>query len=120
MAISLNGVSYSGGANPTPPTKISQTRQKAGTTLIMASGLRVFVGPGTVKRGWKLSWANANEITRPAVAALTLTTTFTYVDPLAASHTVQIEADAQTEDTAFTTAANTLLYDLELTIWQAD
>lgn len=121
MAISLNGTTYNGGANPYPPTKIAKKRTKVGKTLVMASGVRVFVYGGNNKSGWVLTWENANEVTRAAVAAVTvLTTTFAFVDQLGVTRTVQCEADEQVEDTAFTTAANAILYDVQLTIWQAD
>jgi hypothetical protein len=121
-AFIINGVTYDGaGGNPRPPSKVEKAREKAGKSLKMASGLRVFIGAGTPKNGWRFSWANANEATRAAVGVLpALTTTFTLVDQSGASHTVQMESDEQTEATAFTTATNAILYDLTLVLWQGN
>lgn len=120
-AIILNGTTYSGGANPYPPSKIEEVSKKVGKTLIMASGVRAFVGPGTVKEGWKLSWEVVNTTTRAAAKALVaLTATFTYTDEFGVGHTAQCEADDQTRGTAFTKADNSILYDLQLTIWQGN
>lgn len=121
-AIILNGTTYnSAGGNPQPPSKISEPVTKIGITLVAASGVRHFMSASARKHAWTLSWEKANSVTRAAVDALhALNTTFTYVDEFGTSNTVQCEEDERTQDTGFTTAANTILYDLELILHQAN
>lgn len=121
-ALVINGVTYDGiGANPQPPSKISEPVTKIGITLVAASGVRHFMSTGNRKHTWTLSWEKANATTRLAVNALhTLNTTFTYVDEFGTSSTAQCEDEERKQDTAFTTAANTILYDLELVLHQAN
>lgn len=121
-AIILNSVTYNGaGANPQPPSKISAPVTKIGLTLPAASGVRHFMSASTRKHAWTLSWEKANATTRAAVDALhALNTTFTFVDEFGTSNTVQCEDEEKKQDTAFTTAANTILYDLELVLHQAN
>jgi hypothetical protein len=120
-AIVVNGTTYSGGANPQPPSNISEPSTKIGVTLVAASGVRHFMSTSVRKHAWTLSWENANATTRAAVDALhALNTTFTYVDEFGTSNTVQCEDEERKQETAFTTAANTILYDLEIVLHQAN
>lgn len=120
-AIILNGTTYNGGSNPSPPSKISKPSTKIGLTLVAASGVRHFMSASVRKHAWTLSWETANATTRAAVDALhALNTTFTFVDEFGVSNTVQCEEDEKTQDTAFTTSANTILYDLEVVLHQAN
>jgi len=120
-AIILNGTTCDGGAHPQPPSKISAPSVKIGVTLVAASGVRHFMSASTRKDAWTFSWEKANATTRAAVDALhALNTTFPYVDEFGVSHTVQCEDEERKRDTAFTTAANTILYDLELVLHQAN
>ena len=121
-AIILNGTTYNGaGANPQPPSKISKPSVKVGITLPAASGVRHFMSAGVRKHAWTLSWETANATTRAAVDTHhALNTTFTFVDEFGLSNTVQCEDDERKQDTGFTTAANTILYDLEIVLHQAN
>ena len=117
----INGTKYSGGANPQPPSKVSRPSVKVGLTLPAASGVRHFMSASVRKSTWTFSWENANATTRAAVEALhALNTTFTLVDEFGVSNTVQCEDEEKKQDTGFTTAANTILYDLEIVFHQAN
>lgn len=121
MAIVLNGVTYNGGSNPEPPSKIAKARTKIGKTLIAANGKRHFMSASTTKNAWTLSWESANATTRSAIATLhALNTTFTFVDQIGVSNTVQCEEEDNTEDTSFTSAAGTIYHDLQIVLHQAN
>lgn len=120
----LNGTTYSGTptslSNPWKPDSLDLQIAKIGPTLVADDGTRRFVSRGTSKKTWKITWNRANETTRAAVRTLAaLTTTWTMVDQLGTSYTVQTEQDDYTEDYAMTTIANDLRYKLELTVRQA-
>jgi len=120
----LNGTTYSGTpltpATPRKPNGIDLEFAKVGTTLIAADGTRRFVARGTTKRTWKITWERAAEATRSALRTLAaLTTTWTFVDQLGASYTVQTEQDDYTEDYAATDLAGNLYYDITLTVREA-
>lgn len=120
----LNGTTYNGTpsslSNPWKPDGFDLEVAKIGVSLVADDGTRRFVTRSTSKRTWKITWSRANETTRAAVRALhLLTTTWTMVDPLGVSYTVQTEQDDYSEDYAMTTLANALRWKLELTVREA-
>lgn len=121
--ISLNGVVFSGTpaapATPFKPTKIDGGPRKIGREIEAADGTPYWMQRAQ-KRRWTISWAMAHEATRAALEAIfLLATTFPYVDQRGTSYTVQCHAEDYTETTAFTDAANTIYYQIDLTLRQA-
>lgn len=122
-AIVINGTTFNGtlASGNMPPSEIDYEITKAGEALVMASGLRVFVGPGTVRGKWTLKWAIVNPTTRNTVRATAgLANTFVYVDEEGEDWTVQAEGDAYQHRPAVTTSANVVLYELTLVLYQAN
>jgi hypothetical protein len=128
MAITLNGVTYNGGANPLGPDSDGGSDlkpMKIGRVLVAASGARSFVwrqsgGSGIIKREWALSWSNANTTTRTALLnLLAVAGTFLFQDEQGAFWTVQIEEEDLKITSSFTRANNTILYNIALTLHQA-
>lgn len=122
MAISLNGTTYNGGANPLPPDAdggIDLIPRKIGKSFQAANGSRSFVSRSATKREWALKWTNANTTTRTAVLALAvLGSTFTFVDEVGGSYTVQTEEKDCQVGTSFVKSDDSMLYNISLTIRQ--
>jgi hypothetical protein len=127
----MNGVTYDGtpSANPTHPRKptgLTRKEEKIGRVLVAANGARTWVqrvdGSSNPirKRTWEIAWDKANETTRAALRTLNaLATTWTFVDQLGTSYTVQTEAEDYEEEYAMTDSANNLYYRCKLTVREA-
>lgn len=119
----LNGTTYSGTpltpGTPRKPDSIDLEDEKIGVVLVADNGARRFVLRGTQKKTWTIAWKGAGEATRSALRTLAaLTTTWTFVDQLGVSYTVQTEQNDYTENYAFTDPSNNIYYDLTLKVRQ--
>lgn len=116
--IMLNGTTFY-------PSDVPKELSKIGVSLPMASGTRRFVqrtvsGTPVFKRTWALPWLIVPEATRAAVQTIALlTTTFTFVDHLGVSYTVQTEEDSYTEKVSVIVSNTVFYYDLTLKLYQA-
>lgn len=116
-SITMNGVTFH-------PSEFTVEVSKIGVTLVAADGTRRFVqrmngATPIVKRTWPFPWKNVSETVRAAVAAIyALNTTFTLIDELGVSYTVQCEAGGYTQKINTIVSNTELRYDLELRVFQ--
>lgn len=112
MPVTLNGTTFY-------PSDVPKTLTKVGKSLVSVNGTRTWIHRGH-KRSWELSWNTVSNTVRGQVQTIALlTSTFTFVDQLSVSYTVQCEADCYQESVAFISRDGTLYYDLTLTIYEA-
>ena len=98
------------------PMSIEEKLNKIGTVVIFEAGNSVFVYRG-VKREWVIHWEKVPETTRTALMTIAaLSTTFPFVDEHGTSYTVHCRPGGHQSKTAFTTPANAIYYDVDLTL----
>lgn len=124
--VSLNGTPIANLANPKKPNSIDVKLEKIGKVQVMASGSRVWIqrldgsSNPIYKRTWEVSWELANEVTRLFLNNLNkLTTTWTFIDQLGASYTVQTEEGDLEENYVSTDPGGNVYYAMKLTIREA-
>lgn len=101
------------------PSDAPVTLTKVGAALVSANGTRRWVQRAH-KRAWDLSWEGVSNATRAAVQTIALlTTTFTYVDQLGVSYTVQCEEDCFTASVSAIEPSGTIRYDVALKVVEA-
>lgn len=120
--IIINSVTYDGTpVSPTNPFRVDADGgiqvEVLGAKLLEAADQTANLMVRGFKHQWALKWSKCNAATSAAVRAVAeLTTTFPFQDQLGGSYTCIAVPGSYRSSSAFNTAANAILYNVEIGI----